>query len=488
LVVAKGLAGSVALEVEPWPAGDEGTVEVTVTGQGVPTDDLTVSVLGGTAGEPVLRDGGLTMSVDAVESDELQVSAGVKLSTSSDGVRHVVLLPASGSAAPGSTIPVLVATVDDDGLPVPSREVSLSVRGGAARLPSSVETGADGMVLVTLTLDEGEELVTLRASSSGYIGEAAVMPSEGLEGAEAWATIGPFARAWRALHPVMGPTGTAPIETPWGAAVDAEPEPEPEPEPAMPYAAEPQAPATASTPRVQDPPPFVRLRASAVVSSYRYEQTPTAQSGDVLDRALTVGGDAGSPASPAGFEVDGRFWLDPAGVPYVGLHASLRNTWYSIRSGAFDEPARDQLLQGRVDALLRYPFEAGNDMFWLGARGGFHYDDFIYFEGCVDAPGCAVSFKPIAVPGLAFGPELGAEIGPAFVIGSYSFGLANFTQPYLHAFDLDVGLAVAGPLFAEVGFGSVSRRVELVGASSDAVRGQLDDTQLMFDFGLGVGF
>jgi len=486
VTVARGLLGAVALDVDPWPAEDDGTVEVTVAAEGVPVDDLRVTVLGGTAGATVPRDGGLTLTVEAVEADALQVSASVALTPSGDGVRHVVLLPASGSAAPGSTLPVLVATVDDDGLPVPGREVSLSVRQGGASLPASVETGADGMVLVTLTLDDGEDLVALRASSSGYIGEAAVVPVAGLEGSEAWATIGPFARAWRSLNPVVGPVGGGAEVVPWGAV--PEPEPEPEPVPVMPFTPEPQPVAEVPQTPAKDDPPFVRLRASAVMSTYRYEQTPGTEPGDVLNRALTVGGGAGSPASPAGFEVDGRLWLDPASVPYVGVHASLRNTWYSIRSDAFDEPARDQLLQGGIDLLLRYPFQPGNDTFWLGARGGFHYDDFIYFEGCVDQPGCAVGFKPLSVPGLAVGPELGAEIGPAFVIGSYSFGLANFTQPYRHAFDLDVGLELAGPLFAEIGFGAVSRRVELVGASSDTVRGQLNDAQMLFDVGLGVGF
>ncbi len=489
VTVVRGLVGAVALDVDPWPAEDGGTVEVSVASEGVPVDDLRVTVLGGTAGASVPRDGGLTLTVEAVEADALQVSASVALAPSGDGVRHVVLLPASGSAAPGSTLPVLVATVDDDGLPVPGREVMLSVRQGAASLPSSVETGADGMVLVTLTLDDGEELVALRGTSSGYIGEAAVVPVEGLLGAEAWAAIGPFARAWRSLNPMVGPIGGSAGGVPWGAV--PEPEPELEPEPVVPFTPEPQpiaeVPQT-SVRAVRDDPPFVRLRASAVMSTYRYEQTPGAEPGDVLDRALTVGGGAGSPASPAGFEVDGRVWLDPASVPYLGVHASLRNTWYSIRSDAFDEPARDQLLQGGVDLLLRYPFRAGDDTFWLGARGGFHYDDFIYFEGCVDQPGCAVGFKPLSVPGLGVGPELGAEIGPAFVIGSYSFGLTKFSQPYRHAFDLDVGLELAGPLFAEIGFGAVSRRVELVGATSDTVRGQINDAQMLFDVGLGVGF
>ena len=81
---------------------------------------------------------------------------------------------------------------------------------------------------------------------------------------------------------------------------------------------------------------------------------------------------------------------------------------------------------------MRAPFRAGDDMFWAGARAGFHYDDFIFFEGCLDQPGCEIGYRPLGVPGLALGPELGAELGPAFVVASYTFGFANGTSPYLN--------------------------------------------------------
>ena len=84
--------------------------------------------------------------------------------------------------------------------------------------------------------------------------------------------------------------------------------------------------------------------------------------------------------------------------------------------------------------------------------------------------------------------ELGAELGPAFVVASYTFGFANGTSPYLNGFDLDAGLTLAGPLFAEAGFGVVSRRIALVGAETELVRGQLNDDQLLFDIGLGIAF
>jgi len=482
--VVKGPQGTVTLSVDPWPAEDEGSVEVEVRGEGVAVNDLTVTVLGGEASEPEIRDGALRLTVDAVEADALQVAAGVKLSPSGDGVRHVVVLPARSAVSPGSAVPLLVATVDEDGLPVPNSPVELTVPGGGGSLPAKAETGADGVVLVTLGLEGGDDLVAVRATSHGYVGEAAVVPEPALAGAEAWANIGPYARAWRGLHPMLGTDGAAAAaDAPWGESAPPAPEP---------VAAEP-AP-VAPAPTVEPEPPasrdhrFARFRASAVVSTYTYEQTPGADPGEVLDRVLTVGGGSGSPASPGGFELDGRVWLDPASVPYVGFHASLRNTWYSIRSEAFQNAAKDQLLQGRVDLLLRAPFETGSDLFWVGARGGFHYDDFIYFEGCIDGPGCAVGYQPLSVPGLAFGPEVGAELGPVFLVGGYTFGLANFGSPYLNAFDLDAGLEIAGPLFAEVGFGSVSRRVDLVGKSSDAVRGSLKDAQMLFDVGLGLAF
>jgi hypothetical protein len=249
-------------------------------------------------------------------------------------------------------------------------------------------------------------------------------------------------------------------------------------------------PAAAPAP-VRKPPapagdhPWLRASAAGVVSSYRYEQTPSDDPGGLLPATMSVGGEAGTAASPAGIELDARAWFDEADLEWLGVHGRVRTTWYAIEADLFQTPATDQLIDVELDLLARYPVELDSDRFWAGARVGFRYDDFVLFEGCLE-PDCALSYTAVGVPGLGLGPEVGAELGRLFVVGGYSFGLANFSQPFSHSVDLDLGVHVVDSVFVDLGFTSASRRVQLRGVDSGIVRGEVRDSQMIGR--LGVGF
>ena len=230
--------------------------------------------------------------------------------------------------------------------------------------------------------------------------------------------------------------------------------------------------------------PWLRGRVSGVVSSYRYQQTPAADPGGLLPSTLTFGGDGGAAASPAGIEADLRAWLDEVGVPYLGFHGKLRSSWYAVEADIFDAPASDSLLTLGFDVVGRYPFDTAGDRFWIGAKAGVAYDDFILFEGCLD-PSCTLEYSSLGVASLTLGPELGAEMGPLFLVAGYGFGLANFSQPYRHAVDVNLGVHFIDNAFVDVGFSSVSRRVDLLGADSGVQRGELSDSQMLGTFGVG---
>lgn len=478
-------SGTVGLASDPWPpTGD--TASVTATGTGVPASSIQFSVAGGELGEVMVLGDKATAGISAIDVDTLRVGTGLTLPASADGVRHVVMLPDRHHVLPGGSSYVVVATVDEDGLPVANQQVAVSVVRGEGTVPATVQTGADGTTEFVVSASS-VGVLGLSAASGGYTSSVGLIVADAAAQVPALPAGGPIAAQWRATHPALVPPGVAgEVATPWGEVAAAEPVPAPEP--AAPVApVEPVAPVPVDA-RPSADPPWLRLRASAVLSSYRYEQTPSDQPGNVLNRSLSVGGEAGSPASPAGFELDGRVWLDAANVPYLGFHAAMRNTWYSIQSASFATPATDQLFNAEIELLGRVPFDVGAERFWVGAAAGFHYDDFIFFEGCIDQPGCSVGYAPLSVPGLGLGPELGAEIGRVYVVGGYTIGLANFSQPYRNAFDLNVGVRVVGSAFVDVGFGTVTRRVDLVGAESLTVRGQLSDAQMMLDLGVGVGF
>lgn len=438
-LVAEG-PGSVPATVT---TGDDGTAWVTVGAAKAGLVALTATV-----------DGGLASGTAVVAAPEA-VKVPALPPTDPVGARWAATHPALGGTAPVAAKPVAtpvrrflmvetlgeldgepplqvrVTVVDASGQTVEGLIPEVSPSAGTVGEPTVDE--ASGTVTFPLTLPEDHEggvEITVREPN----------------GAEEVVTLGePVAPAPKPV-PAAAPTSVAETERTW-----------------------------------------VRARLSGVVSSYRYTQTPSADPGNLLPATLAVGGQGGSAASPAGLEFDGRLWFDAVDLPWLGVHATTRATWYSIEADIFEQAATDSLLDIELDVLGRVPVELGSDLVWFGGRAGFRYDDFVVFEGCLEA-GCTLGYSAVGVAGLGLGPEVGGELGRLFFVGGYSLGLARGTQPFSHSLDLEVGFHVVDPIYVDLGFSSVSRRVELRGADSDLLRGDVSDAQMLGRLGVGVAF
>jgi hypothetical protein len=376
--------------------------------------------------------------------------------------------PAKGVA--GGSVVVRVTALDDKG--TPSSGQTLDWLTSAGTLSPAVESGP-GVYESTLQAPNGftGEIKVSVVAPSGKMSLAKV----NFGGAEAVAVAPAWGNTDRAPS---APTGPAPAETTTLTAAPAE-------EPKQAKAPKAEKPKKEPKPKSEGGDhPWVRAGAQFAGSTYTYEQAPSEDPGPVLPQPLSVGGEGGgTPAAPMGAQLGARAWF----VDYFGASATFRSTWYAIQAANFNEPAPDWLYDADVSVHARYPFDVGDDQFWLGAKAGYRYNDFLLFTGCFD-DGCIVSFEALGVHGLGVGGELGAEVGPFFLLGGYTHGLANFSTPYSSTVDVDLGWAFVEHVFADIGFTSSSRSVTLQGADSGLTRGEIRDSQLVFRGGVGVQF
>lgn len=372
-----------------------------------------------------------------------------------------VSLSVDGLGRPGETVTLTAAALDGGGKALAGALPTLTASAGTLTEPVAQPDGTLTAVL-TVPADHTGPIEVVAA-----IGDREARVSVGEEDGPAWvaATPGDEPDPWK-------PPPASASEPP--LAVD-------EPGPRL------------GVDRLQgeEPPPdphrWLRLRGSLLAGTYRYEQAPTEDPGPLLPSRLAVGGpDGGSPATPVGGEADLRVFGDAIGVPWVGGHGQLRAAGYTITSAAFNGPASDMLVNAELDLLLRYPFQVGRDQYWVGAKGGFHDNDFMVFTGCLD-PGCQVKFEPVNVTGLGVGAEIGADVADRLhLIAGYTLGLAGGTDPYANAIDLDLGYEAIDRLFFDLGFTSLSRSVVIEGADSGLPRGTLTDANMIFKLGAGI--
>ncbi len=365
----------------------------------------------------------------------------------------VVFFPAE--VAPGGQVTVRAIPYDDQDRAIPGK--TLDVLTSAGKLGKTQEDG--GIYETVLTVDPDAEA-----------GEAKV------------SVVAPSGVMKLVRIPINPDAAPAADQGDAVAAADGAPEqPEEPPEEAAPD----KPPREPRQPAAPGDHPWLRARVSGAGTVYRYAQTPSDEPGPLLPAPLTVGGEGAAPATPMGFELNGRGWHPD--IPYVGGVANVRASWYAIASGAFEGNAPDWLYDVRLMAAGRYPFDVGADRFWVGGVAGFTYGDFMLFTGCID-PGCQVNFDPLGMPGLGLGAEVGAEIDASnlYFVGGYTHSLANFTVPYAHAIDANIGMMVVEPVDVDLGFSWVNRRVALQGTESGSYRGEIADNQLVFK--LGVGF
>jgi hypothetical protein len=401
-----------------------------------------------------------------------------------DAVPVAFLLTVPEAARPGAQVQITAVALDDAGDPIEGFVPDFMTTKGAL---GDAIAGAEGAT-VTLTIPDDAE-GTLKISAVG--GDGVIQMST--------LTIDPDAPE---IVPVAVAAGEGAEEaaSAWGAVdgdedegEDEEAEAEDEDDEAEDEDTDAVADAMTTAPIVERRPstdpvdvPWLRARVSGVGSTYRFTQSPSGQPGPLLPSTLAVGGpDGGAPASPFGGELDVRAWGDEvADLPYIGVHGQVRAASYGIAAEQFADVASDVLYNVELDLLARYPFESGSDLYWVGAKAGFHYNDFILFTGCLEAD-CTVNFEPLGVPGAALGVELGAEVLDLYLIGGYTFGLAQFSKPYSNAIDVNIGYGFLDNVFADLGLSMLTRTVLLEGQDSGLERGELSDSHLMIKLGAG---
>ncbi len=402
----------------------------------------------------------LTITPDASAPPPMPV---VELAAADAEVTAIELEHYPAEVAPGGKVLLRAIPRTEDGKAVPQQELDVLVSAGEV----TDVTETKGVYEATLTVPadaEGEAKVSVVAANDTM--KRVKIPVN----PEAAGTDGPTGAIW-------GPTSAdeADEEDTSDAVADATPEEEPEeaePEPEK----EPKVKPEAGEHR------WARAKVSGVMSVYTYSQNPSPNPGPILPRSLEVGGDS-SPATPGGVELAARAYHPD--IPYVGGQVSFRAANYSIDAAQFSQPANDWLYDVQANILGRYPFDVGADQYWVGAKAGFHYDDFMIFTGCLD-PGCEVNFDPLALAGLGIGAELGAEIGDLFFVGGYTQGLAQASVPYSNTVDAEIGYEVIENGFVDLGFNWINRYVLLEGADSGEGRGEVADNQLVFKLGVGV--
>ncbi len=408
----------------------------------------------------VASTGGTFVRPDAGPVASFQIATDPAIGVAGGSVvLSVTALDAKGGGVSGQTLDWLTSAGTLSG----TSESSPGVYTSTLQAPS----GFTGEIKVSVVAANG----TMSLAKVSFGGEAVVAA------APMWGTTD--------VKPVA--TGPAAAETTTGTAVAATPvaEPKEEKAPKAEKAPKPEkTPKVAKAPAEEGDHPMIRAGAMFAGSSYTYEQAPSEDHGPVLPQPLSVGGDGGgSPAAPMGFQLGARSWL----IDYVGVSANFRSTYYAIQAAQFSQPAPDWLYDADVSVHARYPFDVGQDQFWIGAKAGYRYNDFLLFTGCLD-DGCTVNFEALGVHGLGLGGELGAELSDFFLVGGYTHGLANFSTPYSSSVDVDLGWAFIEHVYANLGFTSSSRSVLLEGADSGVTRGELNDSQLVFRGGVGVQF
>lgn len=386
----------------------------------------------GTTAEPAPRIG---LDDDPVGVARLEVAATV------DKVRA------------GGEVPITLRATDQDGAGVAGEALALAASvgtfgpitdegGGAYSATLSVPRTATGSVRITVTASSGEATADVVVPV-----DAAVVPEDAASVSDAIRTAGEI------LDGSKQPSTAKP------------------------------APA-ASTAK------WFRARLSFTAAAYNYEQLPFADPAPLLDSSVTVGGEGQPSGTPIGAEVQAKAWLDAVGLPYIGFDGGYRLSAWSLTAPEFGGVEINDVIQhGHIEVAARYPYVFGEgSQFYLAARLGAEFSDFLYFTGSFDNDDAR--YETLVVPAFRFGGEVGVDIGPFYARAAVLQSLQGTAIPFATTVDVNLGYDIAGPLFVDVGLLYQSRS-STVFADRDGVLvalGALTDDQVLGRVGLGVGF
>lgn len=422
-----------------------------------------------------------------------------------EGMTGALVTPAApvavGAARPGSGSPDAVVAAAAAANSVAASAVS-GVAGKAARMglvaePASVAPGSTTTLKITLTDDSGRGVAGQSLeflTSTGSVGPVtdlgggaytAALSVPGTTTGEVKVsvatpdgTVSSFVRLPVASQVMWSNTATTPFGT---AAATSTPtastQPASTPGPVAAMGTTDSTATTTSTATVvrtdDGDRPWLRARAGLVVSGYAYTSMPLDQSGAVYPTELEVGS-----LAPGGAALV-RAWIP--GFRWAGVEASFKTTTYAINPEPLcaeigrpctGSPAiADYVSAGRVLALGRYAFDAGNTQIWIGGRVGYSAAD----VQAIQVAGDELKFPQLVVSSLALGAEVGAEIGERlFVSTALTEDLAGGGTPWSTQFGVDLGYAFTQNVFAAVGYDLTVRRISVLDEGNEKV-GQLED-------------
>jgi hypothetical protein len=188
LTMVPGRAASLGITAEPPSLGaNTSNFKLYVKANGGPSGlsgrNLVIDAAGA---EPTgkVRDlggGDYEVSFNTTGNSAVDVAIGVASANTGNPLSRVLVIPVNKTVkANGKALQrIAVVTVDTYGYPVGNIPVDLKVSSGDGTIPSSITTGSDGIAFATYTAGVDAGFATVRARSSGIIGEGGFVQSKG---------------------------------------------------------------------------------------------------------------------------------------------------------------------------------------------------------------------------------------------------------------------------------------------------------------------
>ncbi|MDP2304491.1 MAG: invasin domain 3-containing protein [Pseudomonadota bacterium] len=407
----------------------------------------------------------------------------IAASTPGGAPSKMALLSDPATVTAGGTVVLKVSVLDANGRGVGGQQLDFltstgtvgavaDLGGGAYQATLNVPAGTTGEVKISAATRDGSTSTFMRVPVGG---------ADAAWGANPFATtaVDPYATTQpvAATPPTTTqPTSTAPMLT----------------QPATTTTTTGASTSSTTITRAPTPDgdrPWLRIRGGYSYTSYTYEQLLLTQSTVLFPAPIGL-----ENAGAQGFQVAGRVWVP--GLPYLGANVEVRAGRYTLdpaplcakleRPCADAEPVGDWLVDAKILAAGRYPFEVGASQFWVGAQAGWSQSDVQAYK-VVDN---SIELDQLSISSLAIGPEVGVEVGKNVFFHTYFLEhLAGFTTPYNTQFGVDGGYAFGdGSGFApyvSAAYDFSARKVTVRNAAGDPV-GEVSDGQHAITLSLGV--
>ncbi len=403
-------------------------------------------------------------------------------------IASYVLTSQPATAAAGGTVVVRIDARDAAGRGVAGGKPDVLVTQGTLGPVQDLGSGS-WQVALTLPSTATADTKIVVTNATGAVTQVTVLPTAADAGA-VWTGAEPTGNAWGASES----TSTTPAPTETAPAEDSPAEEPPAEEPAAEAPAEepvsqaeerdsgPSSEGTVS--KRSSAAPWMRVKLGWTGGSYAYEQIPV----DVTDNPLwnkpvSLGSDTLTWQN--GFAVDVSAWgneLHSLGK-YVGAEAEFRLAAYRVTWPGSTTVITDWVPQARVNFMARYPFTAGAGDFYVAAKVGYLYGDFVtYLKGDDEA---TIEFGPLGLSGLGLGAEIGADLmeGDLHFQAGLLQGLRG-TLPYSMNVDLEVSYQVIDGVFVHLGYGLTTQSIPVLSTATTEV-GTLSDRSSLATVGVG---